>query len=162
MTTSCGRFFDGVAALLGLGERNSYEGELPSLLQAVAEKARPQKQPYPYAIEKKGGMLVLNILLAMEAMLADKKSRAEKARCFHLTLAHGLLDMAINLTSASGIRKAALSGGVFQNTLLLRMSRDLLQENGFQVLRHTQVPPNDGGVSLGQAVLAAVKYRKEF
>jgi hydrogenase maturation protein HypF len=162
MTTGCGRLFDGVAALLGLGERNSYEGELPSLLQAEAEKAGPQKQPYPYAIEKKGGLPVLNMLLAVEAMLADEKSRAEKARCFHLTLAHGLLDMASHCVGASGIRKAALSGGVFQNTLLLKMGRNLLQENGFQVLHHTRVPANDGGISLGQAALAAAKYRKEF
>jgi len=162
MTTSCGRLFDGVAALLGLGDCNSYEGELPSLLQAEAERARPQKQSYPYALEKKSAMPVLNMLMAVEAMLADKKSRAEKARCFHLTLANGLLDMAISCTGTSGIRTAALSGGVFQNTLLLKMSRDLLQENGFRVLHHTQVPANDGGISLGQAVLAAAPYRKEL
>ena len=162
MTSSCGRLFDGVAALLGLGDNNSYEGELPSLLQAEAEKARPQKQPYPYAIEIKGGMPVLNMLLAVEAMLADKKSRAEKARCFHLTLANGLLDMAINCTNTSGIRKVALSGGVFQNLLLLKMSRELLKKNGFQVLHHVQVPANDGGISLGQAALVAMKYSKEF
>lgn len=161
MTTSCGRLFDGVAALLGLGDSNSYEGELPSLLQAEAEKARPRKQPYPYAIEEKDGMPVLNMLLAVEAMLADKKSRAEKARRFHRTLASGLLDMANHCAGASGIRKAALSGGVFQNTLLLGMSRDLLAANGFQVLTHTVVPPNDGGISLGQAVLAAAATRKE-
>ena len=103
----------------------------------------------------------MNMLLAVEAMLADKKSRAEKARCFHLTLANGLLDMAIHCTGASGIRTVALSGGVFQNTLLLKMTRDLLQENGFQVLHHVQVPANDGGLSLGQAALAALKYGKE-
>lgn len=162
MTSSCGRLFDGVAALLGLGERNSYEGELPSLLQAEAERARPQKKPYPFAIEKKAGIFVLNMLPAVAAMLEDKRGRAEKARCFHLTLASGLLDMALNCTCVSGIRKAALSGGVFQNTLLLKMSRDLLKKNGFQVLHHTQVPANDGGISLGQAALAAVKYHKEF
>ena len=161
MTTSCGRLFDGVAALLGLGNNNSYEGELPSLLQAEAEGARPQKQLYPYAIEIKGNMPVLNMLLAIEAMLADKRSRSEKAFCFHLTLANGLLDMAIHCTRASGIRTAALSGGVFQNTLLLGMSRDLLLKNGFQVLLHRQVPPNDGGIALGQAALAAMKYQKE-
>jgi hydrogenase maturation protein HypF len=162
MTTSCGRLFDGISTLLGLGDYNSYEGELPSLLQAEAEKAQPQKQPYPYAIEKKGGMPVLNMLLAVEAMLADKKNRAEKAYCFHLTLATGLLDMAAKLTGATGISKVALSGGVFQNLLLLRLSRDLLLKNDFQVLFHAQVPPNDGGISLGQAALAAIKYCKEF
>ncbi len=161
MTTSCGRLFDGVAALLGLGDSNSYEGELPSRLQAEAENARPQRQPYPYALENKSGMWVLNMLPAVEAMLADKKNRGAKARCFHLTLANGLLDMAIHLAAAAEIRKAALSGGVFQNTLLLGMSRDLLLKNGFQVLLHRQVPPNDGGISLGQAALAAKKINKE-
>jgi hydrogenase maturation protein HypF len=161
MTTSCGRLFDGVAALLGLGDSNSYEGELPSRLQVEAENARPQRQPYPYALEQKGGLWVLNMLPAVEALLADKKSRGEKANCFHLTLANALLDMAIRMTHAGGIRKAALSGGVFQNTLLLEMSRELLAKNGYHVLCHRQVPPNDGGISLGQAALAAMKYRKE-
>ncbi len=161
MTSSCGRLFDGVASLLGLGDRNSYEGELPALLQAEAEKAGPQKERYPYALERKDGICVLNMLPAVEAMLADKKTRSEKARCFHLTLANGLLDTAIHLTRASGIRKAALSGGVFQNTLLLGMSRDLFSQNGFEVLLQRQVPPNDGGISLGQAALAAKKFIKE-
>lgn len=161
MTTSCGRLFDGVASLLGLGDANSYEGELPARLQALAEKARPPKQPYPYAIEEASGMPVLNMLLAVEAMLADRKSRTEKAARFHLTLAHAMLDMARHCAGASGINKAALSGGVFQNTLLLKLSRDLLGKNGFQVLHHARVPANDGGLSLGQAALASIIYRKE-
>jgi len=162
MTTSCGRLFDGVAALLGLGDLNQFEGELPMRLQAEAEKAQPQKQSYPYAIEQKGAMPVLNMLLALEALLDDKKSRAEKAYRFHLTLANGLLDMAIHCSGVSGIQTVALSGGVFQNLLLLKLSRELLQKNGFQVLHHTLVPANDGGIALGQAALAATKYCKEF
>ena len=102
------------------------------------------------------------MLPTIEAMLGDKKTRAEKAYCFHLTLAHGLLAMAVRCAGASGINKVVLSGGVFQNLLLLKMSRELLQKNGFQVLHHRQVPANDGGISLGQATLAAMKYRKEF
>jgi hydrogenase maturation protein HypF len=161
MTSSCGRLFDGAAALLGIGERNSYEGELPSRLQAVAETARPQKTPYPFVIKNSAGMAVLNLLPAVAAMLADQSDRGTKARRFHLTLAHGLLAMAVRCAAGLGIQKVALSGGVFQNVLLLRMSRELLQKKGFQVLIHSQVPPNDGGLSLGQAVLAAMKYRKE-
>ncbi len=161
MTTSCGRLFDGVASLLGIGDFNSYEGELPSLLQAEAEKTRPQKKTYPFAIEKKARVHILNMLPAIEAMLADKKSRAEKARCFHLTLASGLRDMALIIAEADPISKAALSGGVFQNTLLLQMSGEMLEKKGFQVLHHAHVPANDGGISLGQAVLAAVQYNKE-
>jgi hydrogenase maturation protein HypF len=161
-TSSCGRLFDGVAALLGLGDYNSFEGELPMRLQAEAEKSRPQKKPYPFVIENKDGMYILNMLPAIAAMLSDKKCLAEKAYSFHLTLAHGLLAMVGELTVASGIRKVALSGGVFQNLLLLKLSRELLLNNGFQVLHHVQVPANDGGIALGQAALAAMKYSKEF
>jgi hydrogenase maturation protein HypF len=159
MTTSCGRLFDGAAALLGCGYYNSYEGELPALLQAAAEKARPQKTVYPFNIETKAGLPVLNMLPAIEAMLEDRRGRAEKARCFHLTLASALRDMAFVVAAGKRIRKVALSGGVFQNALLLKMSRDLLEKKGFQVLRHSLVPANDGGISLGQAALAAMKYR---
>ena len=161
MTSSCGRLFDGVASLLGLGDHNSFEGELPMRLQAAAEQAGPQKKTYPFVIENKNGLDVLNMLPAIEAMLGDKRSRAEKAYGFHLTLAHGLLAMAGRLTVASGIRKVALSGGVFQNLLLLKLSRELLQKKGFQVLHHSLLPPNDGGISLGQAALAAMKYCKD-
>jgi hydrogenase maturation protein HypF len=162
MSSSCGRLFDGVAALLGLGDFNQFEGELPMRLQAEAEKAGPQKKTYPFIIERENGMPILNMLPAIEALLADKRNRSSKAYCFHLTLAHGLLAMAIELTGAARTDKIALSGGVFQNLLLLKMSRDVLQKNGFRVLHHARVPANDGGISLGQAAVAAMRYRKEF
>jgi hydrogenase maturation protein HypF len=161
MTSSCGRLFDGVAALLGLGDFNSFEGELPMRLQAEAENARPQNKIYPFAVENENGMPILNMLPAVEAMLADKRSRPEKAYGFHLTLAHALLAMADRCSAASGTRKAALSGGVFQNLLLLKLSRELLRNKNFQVLHHSLVPANDGGLSLGQAALAAMQLRKE-
>ncbi|MDD8013001.1 MAG: carbamoyltransferase HypF, partial [Acidobacteriota bacterium] len=162
MTTSCGRLFDGVASLLGIGDRNSYEGELPSLLQAEAERSQPLKKEYPYALERENGLLVLDLRLAIEAMLADKHCRNERAYRFHWTLASALLDMALVLGREAKIKKAALSGGVFQNILLLKMTSDLLKKNGFQVLRHRLVPANDGGISLGQAALAAIQYGKEL
>ncbi|MCU0236070.1 MAG: carbamoyltransferase HypF [Acidobacteria bacterium] len=161
MTTSCGRLFDGVASLLGVGERNSYEGELPALLQAEAERARPLKKAYPYALERENGLLVLDLRLAIEAMLADRRGRGERAYRFHWTLANALLDMLLILGQEAKITTAALSGGVFQNILLLKMTNDLLQKNGFTVLRQRLLPANDGGISLGQAALAAMKYRKE-
>ncbi|HSQ34780.1 MAG TPA: carbamoyltransferase HypF [Candidatus Binatia bacterium] len=161
MTTSCGRLFDGVAALLGLGDSNSFEGELPMRLQAEAEKARPQKRNYPFAIGIQDGMQVLNMLPAVEAMLADTASRAEKAFSFHATLAQGLLAMVIRCTAGSAVKKIAMSGGVMQNLLLLRLSSDQLEKNGFQPLHHIQVPANDGGIALGQAALAAMKRPEE-
>lgn len=161
MTSSCGRLFDGVSALLGLGDINSYEGELPSLLQAEAERAKPVRKAYPFVMKKENGMLVLDMLPAVAAMLADRRGRGEKAYRFHWTLARALLDMVLVLGRNAKTDRAALSGGVFQNILLLKMTSDLLEKNGFRVLRQHQVPANDGGLSLGQAVLAAMKYRKE-
>jgi hydrogenase maturation protein HypF len=162
MTTSCGRLFDGVAALLGLGDLNQFEGEMPMRLQAEAEKARPGSRTYPYVIDRRDGMAVLNMLPAVEAMLADKAGRAEKAYAFHFTLAQALQAMSCHcLAAAPAVKKIALTGGVMQNLLLLRLSSKLLAENGFQPLHHAQVPANDGGLSLGQAALAAAKYRKE-
>jgi hydrogenase maturation protein HypF len=162
MTTSCGRLFDGVASLLGLGDINHFEGELPMRLQAEAERARPGRRAYPFAIEENDGLAVLNMLPAVEAMLADKAGRAEKAYAFHSTLAQALLAMSMRcLAAAPATKKIALTGGVMQNLLLLRLSSGLLAKNGFQPLHHVQVPANDGGLSLGQAALAAAKYRKE-
>lgn len=161
MTSSCGRLFDGVASLLGLGDFNSYEGELPSLLQAEAEQARPSARAYPYSLRRENGLLVLDLLLAVDAMLADRGGRPQKARRFHWTLANALLDAARLLAREAKTTTTALSGGVFQNILLLKMTSDLLQQNGFRVLRHRLVPANDGGVSLGQAALAAAGAREE-
>lgn len=155
MTTSCGRLFDGVASLLGLGDVNSYEGELPARLQADAERARPLKRSYPYALRKENGGRVLDMLLAVETLLADRHRRAEKAYRFHWTLANAILDMALALDREAKTGRVALSGGVFQNILLLSMTAGLLERNGFRVLRQRLVPPNDGGVALGQAALAA-------
>ncbi len=160
MTTSCGRLFDGVASLLGLGDVNSYEGELPARLQAEAERARPLRRAYPYALEREGGMLVLDMLYSVEALLADRRGRAEKAYRFHWTLANAVLDMALALDREAKTGTAALSGGVFQNILLLDMTAKLLERNGFRVLRQRLVPPNDGGVALGQAALAAAGLKE--
>lgn len=161
LTSSCGRLFDGVACLLGLGAVNSYEGELPALLQAEAERAKPAGKAYRHALARENGMLVLDMLPAVAAMLADRGSRAQKARHFHEALADALLAAALLLGREAKTTTAALSGGVFQNILLLKMVKERLERNGFRVLRHRRLPANDGGVSLGQAALAAALRRKE-
>jgi hydrogenase maturation protein HypF len=161
MTSSCGRLFDGAACLLGLGAVNTYEGELPSLLQAEAERAKPVGKAYPYSLAGENGMLVLDMLPAVAAMTADRGRQPQKARRFHETLADALLEAALLLGREAKTRTAALSGGVFQNILLLKMVKERLEKNGFRALRHRHLPANDGGVSLGQAVLAAAKCPKE-
>ncbi|MCU0285297.1 MAG: carbamoyltransferase HypF [Acidobacteria bacterium] len=155
LTSSCGRLFDAAAALMGIGYFNSYEGELPMKLQALAEKSGMKDDGYEFAVETGNNIRLLNFMPAIRGIIEDKRSPEEKAFAFHYTLAKGFAEMARFAANDFAIRKVGLTGGVFQNTLLLKLTKDLLEAEGFTVLIHSEAPPNDGGVSLGQAFLAA-------
>lgn len=155
LTSSCGRLFDAAASILGLGHYNSYEGELPMRLQALAEKSQAPDECYDFSIETGENMHRLNFLPAIHDIIGDKRGPEEKAYMFHRTLAKGFTAMAVLAGNELNIRTVGLTGGVFQNTLLLKLTRDFLAAEGFSVLIHSEAPPNDGGVSLGQAFLAA-------
>jgi hydrogenase maturation protein HypF len=156
-TSSCGRLFDAVAAILGIGYFSSYDGELPSLLQARAERSSKPKSIYAYSLYREEGY-ILDLLPAIGEMIRDRQGVPEKAFAFHNTLAHGFLEMAEKARSDMKIRKVGLTGGVFQNTLLLELTRNLLVKNRFEVLMHSEIPSNDNGIALGQAFLAAASY----
>lgn len=156
-TSSCGRLFDAVSCLCGLGDQNHYEGELPILLQACAESGSPHDRVYPFPIEQDQDQRILNYLPLLDALLQDKAPVSERAYVFHQTLANGILRMAQLARKESGLTTVGLTGGVFQNILLLTLTKHKLEANGFVVLNHSLVPTNDGGVSLGQALLAAYK-----
>lgn len=156
-TSSCGRLFDAAAAILGIGYFSSYDGELPSLLQARAERSRKPDTVYPYALYHEDGY-ILDLLPALGEMIHDRQDVPEKAFGFHNTLAHGFLEVARKARSEMKIEKIGLTGGVFQNTLLLELTRNLLIKNRFKVLMHSDVPSNDGGIALGQAFLATANY----
>jgi hydrogenase maturation protein HypF len=153
-TSSCGRLFDGVASLLGLGDTSGYDGELPALLQTLAETATRSSGYYPFSVGRENGRLVLNLLPAIAGLIGDGREPAEKARMFHRTLARGFREMAERLRERHDIGVVGLSGGVFQNMLLLKMTVRELREGGFRVLTHSRLPANDGCLSLGQACLA--------
>ena len=95
-----------------------------------------------------------NMFTAIIADLAGNGQRAAVARRFHATVARAAADVCGNIRAASGVCRVALSGGVFQNKLLTEMLTRLLDDEGFQVYSHRLVPPNDGGLALGQAVIA--------
>lgn len=154
LTSSCGRVFDAAAALLGIGNFNSYEGEMPIKLQAAAEGSRVVGKTYDFTIEKEADGHILNLLPTFRDLTADKGESVDKAMIFHHTLARGFVKMAEIGRDEHHINKVGLTGGVFQNALLLRLTKELLTKKGFEVLIHRQVPTNDGGVSLGQAFLA--------
>jgi hydrogenase maturation protein HypF len=148
MTTSIGRLFDGVAYLIGVAKHNRFEGEAASRLEDAIGSL---KTTDGYAIESKQGIGDWASLI--DALLADKKngvSESHMAGKFHNALAFWILDIA----RTTNLRDVVLSGGVFQNAYLATCTSTLLEQNGFRVLTHHKVPPNDGGLSLGQAALA--------
>ncbi|MBV8576532.1 MAG: carbamoyltransferase HypF [Acetobacteraceae bacterium] len=162
IASSCGRLFDAVAAAIGIcTERASYEGQAAMLLEAAAGAAPVVCDPYPFRItEASRGLLHLDPAPLWRAVLDDVAVRLPAqviAAKFHVGLAAGLARMVETLRMTAPI---ALSGGVFQNRLLLERLIRLLREQGHTVLVHRDVPANDGGLALGQAVIAAARTGK--
>ena len=156
LTSSCGRLFDAVAALLGLRSKASFEGQAAMLLEMVAD--RSQAQPYPYLLSREAAQVIFDPLPMIDAIVADHSAGLSAARIsgrFHRSLATMIAEVCDLLRQNSGLNRVALSGGVFQNCLLTEMVVDVLERSGFKVLTHSLVPPNDGGLALGQAVVAA-------
>ncbi len=159
LTSSCGRLFDAVAALCGVRGEVSYEAQAAMELEALA-LARPRAGetplPYPFAIEP-GEPRVIRLAEAWRATVADLRQGVDVAKIswrWHRTAAEMVLAMCRALREETGLATVALSGGCFQNRLLVALLLPRLVEEGFRVLAHHQVPCNDGGVSLGQAAAA--------
>jgi len=159
LTSSMGRLFDAVSALLGVCTQTSYEAqaaiELEMLATAYAD-ARPDTS-YPFQIEALQDQRIVRLRPLFNALLSDLRASTPPARIamrFHQTLAHMAAEVCEQIAVEAGTRVVALSGGCFQNRLLLALTTSALQKAGFQVLVHRQVPSNDGGLSLGQAAIA--------
>jgi hydrogenase maturation protein HypF len=156
LTSSCGRLFDGVAALIGLRDTVSYEGQAAMELEQIADSE--EEGCYPFNLWKDEGGFVLGYPALISAIVDDIQSLEPlsiiSAR-FHNTMAEVALSTTRLIWDATGLETVALSGGVFQNRLLVEKTKYLLECDGFVVLTHTRVPPNDGGLALGQAVIAA-------
>ena len=154
-TSSCGRLFDAVSALIGVRNSVSYEGQAAIELEALAERVTPSA-PYPYLVRVSDCHRIdfTQMFAAICADLAGDVASADIARTFHLTLARGIVDLCCRIRVESGAARVVLSGGVFQNQLLTEEVALLLSEAGFEPYCHRLVPPNDGGLALGQAVIA--------
>ena len=155
VTSSAGRLFDAVAALLGVRDLINYEGQAAVELEQLAATMR--QDPYPAAVTGGRPLAVAGSDLVRAAtvdLLAGVPREIIGAR-FHQGVAAMIGEVCGLLRDRSGLGTVALSGGVFQNLLLLGTVVDLLEGMGFRVLTHSRVPPNDGGISLGQAVVAA-------
>ncbi len=155
-TSSCGRLFDAVAALLGVCSATTYEGQAAIELEVLARRSAPSRRVYPCSIIE-GVAQTEEIFEGILTDLKEGRSIGEIARAFHDTMAEVILKMAVDAREQTGIEVVALSGGCFQNRLLLAASIERLEESGFTVLSHRRVPANDGGLALGQAVIAAAR-----
>jgi hydrogenase maturation protein HypF len=163
-TTSAGRLFDAVAAIVGIRGRVSYEGQAAVELEALAATVPPgDAVPYRADVDMTDGMLVLDPAPMIGAVLDDVargRPPAAVAAGFHLGLAAAVASAATDLAGRHGVGTVALSGGVFQNVVLSRAVEVALAGAGLEVLVHRHVPPNDGGISVGQAAVAAAASRR--
>jgi hydrogenase maturation protein HypF len=159
LTTSVGRLFDAVAALLAVRSRVTYEGqaaiELEALARRVPRSAAPVLAP---DLVLEGDLAQLDPGSAIAAVL-DARERGTPteviAAGFHEGLGRATAELATRLAARHGLGTVALSGGVFQNARLSEVVASGLHEGGLTVLAHRRVPPNDGGISVGQAGIAA-------
>jgi hydrogenase maturation protein HypF len=159
LTSSMGRLFDSLSALLGIRGEINYEGQAAVELEMAAyeEDHIHTRESYTYRIVEEEGIRVVQLRDLFAAVMEDLKQDVSKGSIsvkFHNTIARMIDEMCRLTTDKTGITQVALSGGVFQNRLLLKKTANLLESSGFQVFTHRQVPCNDGGISLGQAVVA--------
>lgn len=154
-TTSVGRLFDTAAALLGFTREISFEGQAAMWLEHLAQSASNQ-EPYPFPLD--GIDLELDFRPLLESIIHDRlraRPLPEIARAFHSGVSLGLCNAVSTLCELHSIDTVVLSGGVFQNELLLESVKPLLEREAIRTWINSAVPPNDGGISLGQAALAA-------
>ena len=159
--SSCGRLFDAVAAALDLCfDAQSYEGQAAAELEQLALRS-DDAAAYPFAVARAGELDELRTAPMWHALLHDRARGVDAARIarrFHLGLAQAWCELLLEQARRLRCPRVALSGGVFQNRLLFETMLRRLRAEGLQVLAHRAVPSNDGGVALGQAVVAAARY----
>lgn len=161
-STSAGRLFDAVSAVLGIRKQVSFEGEAAMFLEYAARNGRNSKKiSLPEIFEREGRFILPTAEIFSN--IVDRTFSGDEppvlARFFHEALADEIVAGCERAREMTGITTAALSGGVFQNLLLLELVETALAEKGFRVLRHHLIPPNDGGICLGQAVYAMAQIQ---
>jgi len=154
LTSSMGRLFDAVSALLGLCRRATYEAQAAIRLETAARTVGTSGEPFTWSLSAAGEVIVSDLLRQVAAATRGGEAVAIVARRFHETVAEMVGEVCLQLARSSGASKVALSGGCFQNTLLATLCEAALCCRGLQPIVHVRVPCNDGGVALGQAMAA--------
>jgi hydrogenase maturation protein HypF len=151
LTSSMGRLFDAVAALAGLRQHVNYEAQAAIEFEALAD---PDCRDYYHYHIQEGIIDPGPVIHALVADLRAGVTPSTIAARFHNTIAQVVLEGCAQIRESKGISQVALSGGVWQNMMLLKRTYSLLKESNFEIYTHTKVPANDGGLALGQAVIA--------
>jgi hydrogenase maturation protein HypF len=149
MTSSRGRLFDAVAALIGLRYEVNFEGQAAIELEAIADGSCEERYEFEISGED------VDFRPMMERIMRETAAPTVVAARFHNTLAEAIHEMCLRMRRESGLNRVCVSGGTFQNMRLLGLTARALRASGFELFLHRKVPPNDGGIALGQAVIAA-------
>jgi hydrogenase maturation protein HypF len=159
LTSSCGRLFDAVAALAGLRQEVNYEAQAAIELEMAMQEAEAgDAAAYPFELLPQGEGWAIGSAPLFGALVEDLKHNQPASiisRRFHNGLVEVLLELARRLRRQRSLDRVCLSGGTFQNLYLLEQVASRLEVDGFQVFTHSEVPAGDGGLSLGQAMVAA-------
>ena len=160
-SSSMGRLFDAVASIVGVRQLSAYEAQAAMELEAVAARAGgAADERYAFELRESGEALMLDPAPVLRGVVADVLAGAtasDIASAFHDAVARAVAAVARGVCDRRGVLPVALSGGVFQNVVLLERTVSRLETDGFTVLTHRLVPPNDGGLALGQAASAAAR-----
>jgi hydrogenase maturation protein HypF len=157
-TSSMGRLFDAIASLTGVRHEVDYEAQAAIELEGLSRTVSTTGEPYSFAIARDGGALVADPAAVVRAVAADVTAGVAPAVIgarFHRAVVALVVALAVDARACGAGDSVVLTGGVFQNALLLSGARKALTDNGFVALCHRLVPPNDGGLALGQVLVAA-------
>ena len=154
-TSSCGRLFDAVASIIGLRHEVNFEGQAAIELEAIAEDGCEERYPFDIGGSGPWEIDIRPAIMRVAREVASGAARERLAAMFHNTMAAATVEVCRRIGAESKLRRVCLSGGTFQNVRLLGTTVAGLRAGGFEVFLHAQVPPNDGGIALGQAAIAA-------
>ncbi|CUN50591.1 carbamoyltransferase HypF [Clostridium disporicum] len=160
LTSSMGRLFDGIAALVGFNRRVTFEGEAAIFLENISDKTKVES--YKYEINKINEKYIIDTDNIIKGIINDIKSNVGKeviAIKFHNSIINCTVDMCKKIREESNINCVALSGGVFQNIILFEGIYNGLISEGFEVFTHKKIPCNDSGISFGQLMVAREAYK---
>jgi hydrogenase maturation protein HypF len=163
LSSGCGRLFDAVSAILGICQENTYEGQAAIELGELAEEVSDGAGLAPYRFDVEGGCLMPGPLF--EDIIIDLRggeaAEVISAR-FHYTVASAVCAMVDLVSGGTGLKDVVLSGGTWQNPFLFTIARRMLEERGYKVLYQVKVPANDGGIALGQAMVAHWRSKEGY